>query len=63
MDMSNHTRLWILKGQTPEELFAEEKKHLRPLPMEPFKRSTDNVYSLQTKQKVAGMILVHAAAV
>jgi uncharacterized protein YecA (UPF0149 family) len=31
-DLHNNTRMWILKGHTPEELFEEEKKHLQPLP-------------------------------
>lgn len=31
-NLHNHTRMWILKGHTPEELFEEEKKHLQPLP-------------------------------
>ena len=32
VELHNHTRQWILKGHTPDELFAEEKKALRPLP-------------------------------
>jgi len=32
MDLMNNTREWILKGNTPAELFEEERKHLRPLP-------------------------------
>jgi len=31
-ELHNNTRMWILKGHTPEELFEEEKKHLQPLP-------------------------------
>ena len=31
-NLHNNTRMWILKGHTPEELFEEEKKHLQPLP-------------------------------
>jgi hypothetical protein len=29
--LHNNTRMWILKGHTPEELFEEERKHLQPL--------------------------------
>jgi len=35
-DLSNHTRRWILKGHTPDEIFQGEKKHLQPLPSTPF---------------------------
>lgn len=35
--LSNHTGQWVLKGHTPNELFQEEMKHLKPLPREPFK--------------------------
>jgi len=31
-ELHNNTRMWILKGHTPEELFEEERKHLQPLP-------------------------------
>lgn len=31
-DLHNNTRQWILKGYTPNELFEQEKKHLKPLP-------------------------------
>lgn len=31
-ELHNNTRMWILKGHTPAELFEEEKKHLQPLP-------------------------------
>ncbi|TDO94163.1 SEC-C motif-containing protein [Halanaerobium saccharolyticum] len=30
-ELHNNTRMWILKGHTPEELFEEERKHLQPL--------------------------------
>ena len=29
--LHNNTRMWLLKGHTPEELFEEERKHLQPL--------------------------------
>ncbi|MBC3803950.1 hypothetical protein GH808_05805 [Acetobacterium fimetarium] len=32
----NSTRQWVLKGHTPDELFQEEKKLLKPLPKAPF---------------------------
>ncbi|WP_084031719.1 YecA family protein [Anaerobacillus arseniciselenatis] len=31
MDLYNHTRSWILKGHTPNEIHQLEKKHLQPL--------------------------------
>jgi hypothetical protein len=31
-ELRNNTRLWMNNGHTPNELFAEEKKHLKPLP-------------------------------
>lgn len=31
-ELHNNTRMWILKGHTPNELFDEEIKHLKPLP-------------------------------
>lgn len=36
MYLYNNTRMWILKGHTPQELFQEEKVHLQPLPAVPF---------------------------
>ena len=30
--MHNNTRMWVLKGHTPTEMFEEEKKHLQRLP-------------------------------
>ncbi|HCS10586.1 MAG TPA: zinc chelation protein SecC [Clostridiales bacterium] len=39
-ELSNNTRQWVLKGYTPNELFQEEKKHLKPLPSKPFDGNT-----------------------
>ena len=36
MELHNHTRMWTLKGYTPQELSQEEKKHLKPLASVPF---------------------------
>lgn len=65
MPLMNKTRLWILKGHSPEELFVEEKQQLKPLPQHPFQASqtptalapratnfTPTVYNFQTKTKV-----------
>ena len=50
MELYNNTRQWVLKGHTPDELFQEEKKYLKPLPSEPIKlKQTD---SKRTGQKV-----------
>lgn len=45
--LMNNTREWYLKGYTSEELFAQEKKALPPLP-----NKKGEVISLQTRQKV-----------
>ena len=37
MELYNHTRMWILKGHTPDELFQEEKRYFKPLPAESFR--------------------------
>jgi hypothetical protein len=31
-ELHNNTRMWILKGHTPNELFDSEQKHFKPLP-------------------------------
>jgi hypothetical protein len=43
-EVHNNTRMWILKGHTPNELFKEEKKHLQPLP----KKEADGSVGEQT---------------
>ncbi len=45
--LMNNTREWYLKGYTSEELFAQEKKTLSPLP-----NKKGEVISLQTREKV-----------
>jgi len=54
MELYNNTRQWVLKGHTPNELFQEERKYLKPLPTEPFKISRQNskVIDLQTRTEV-----------
>lgn len=42
MELYNNTRQWVLKGHTPNELFQEERKYLKPLPAEPLKISKQN---------------------
>ena len=37
MELYNHTRMWTLKGHTPDELFQEEKRYLKPLPAGSFR--------------------------
>jgi len=54
----------VLKGHTPNEAFQEERKHLRPLPKEPFKSSQeDSTISkpLSAIIKLVGMIRVLVA--
>lgn len=45
--MMNNTREWFLKGHTSEELFAQEKKLLQPLP-----HNKNNVIDFTTKKKI-----------
>jgi len=35
-ELHNNTRMWILKGHTPTEVFEEARKHLGPLPKEKY---------------------------
>jgi hypothetical protein len=35
-EVYNHTRQWALKGHMPHELFQKEKRHLKPVPDQPF---------------------------
>ncbi|MDF9409965.1 MAG: hypothetical protein A4E52_01007 [Pelotomaculum sp. PtaB.Bin013] len=53
-ELCNHTRMWILKGHTPNELSQEEKKHLKPMPAEPFKlnQTDSNIYNIRTGAKI-----------
>jgi len=54
MELYNNTRQWVLKGHTPNELFQEERKYLKPLPAEPFKigQLNSKVIDLSTRTKV-----------
>ena len=54
MELYNNTRQWVLKGHTPNELFQEERKFLKPLPSEPFKmvQPDSKVIDLSTRTKV-----------
>ena len=54
MELYNNTRQWVLKGHTPNELFQEEKKYLRPLPSQPFKmvQPDSKVIDLSTRTEV-----------
>lgn len=54
MDVHNNTRMWILKGHTPNELFQEEMKFLRPLPDKPFMtgQTSSKVVDINTRKKI-----------
>jgi len=54
MELYNHTRMWILKGHTPDELFQEEKRYLKPLPAESFRMGqTDlKLFDIRTGAKI-----------
>lgn len=43
MELYNNTRQWALKGHTPNELFQEEKKYLKPLPSGQFNIPQSNI--------------------
>ncbi|MCL6477247.1 MAG: SEC-C domain-containing protein [Peptococcaceae bacterium] len=45
--LMNNTRQWVLKGHTPEELFAREKSNLKPLPV-----NMTEVIDIKTRRKV-----------
>ena len=53
-ELYDNPRLWVLKGYTPNELFQEGKKFLKPLPPEPFKagRSDAKAIDLAPRTKV-----------
>ncbi len=54
MDLYNNSPQWALKGNTPNDLFQEEKKYLKPLPPDPFviDRPESNVFDIKTRKKV-----------
>jgi len=54
INLSNNTRMWILKGYTPEELFHEEKEHLQTLPAVPFASAKNGakVIDIRTRTKL-----------
>ncbi|MEN6621872.1 MAG: SEC-C metal-binding domain-containing protein [Smithella sp.] len=51
MDVHNSTRLWVNNGNTPDELFQEEKKYMRPLPDKPFKINRNDYCSCGSGKK------------
>ncbi|KJS72629.1 MAG: hypothetical protein JL56_12770 [Desulfotomaculum sp. BICA1-6] len=52
IDLSNNTRMWILKGYTPEELFHEDKERLLPLPAVAAAETGAKVIDIRTRTKV-----------
>lgn len=52
--LMNNTREWVLKGHTPDEVFALEKKHLQPMPTmrSPKQDKKDSVNSSQKVIKI-----------
>lgn len=54
LELYNNTRLWALKGHTPNELFPKESKFLKPMPTEPYKTGQSNakIISMATRAKV-----------
>jgi len=62
INLSNNTRMWILKGHTPEELFHEDKERLLPLPAVAAAETGAKVIDIRTRTKVGETIPVPAAA-
>lgn len=54
MELYNNTRMWALKGHTPNELFRREKTHLNVLASKPFKPNQTNskVIDFKTRNKI-----------
>jgi hypothetical protein len=54
MELQNNTRQWVLKGHTPMELSGQERKSLRPLPVQPILPQSfpDNVFDISTGKKI-----------
>jgi hypothetical protein len=55
VEIHNTTRMWVLKGYSPNELFREERKHLKPLPAKAYSHSSkldSNVIELDSRTKV-----------
>ena len=51
-EFHNNTRLWVLKGHTPNEIMEEERKHLRPLPKKGYKASSHGDETVVKGEKV-----------
>jgi F0F1-type ATP synthase delta subunit len=51
-EFHNNTRLWVLKGHTPNEIMEEERKHLRPLPEKEYKSSSHGDQTVVKGEKV-----------
>ena len=54
MELYNHTRMWVLKGHTPDELCQEEKRYLKPLPAESFRmgQTDSKLFDIRTGAKI-----------
>ncbi|MEW9122209.1 MAG: SEC-C metal-binding domain-containing protein [Thermotaleaceae bacterium] len=53
-DLSNSTRLWVLKGHMPNEIFKEEKQNLKPLPSKSFQNNKEqsNIIQIESGRKI-----------
>jgi len=51
-EFHNNTRLWVLKGHTPNEIMEEERKHLRPLPKKGYKSRSHGDETVVKEEKV-----------
>jgi hypothetical protein len=50
VELQNGTRMWVLKGYSPNELFQQEKKHLNSLPTTSIRKSTrSNIIKIKSQ--------------
>lgn len=51
-ELYHNTRLWELKGYTPNELHQKEMKNLNPLPTAPLREEQTNIVDIKTRKKI-----------
>lgn len=51
MEVYNNTRMWVLKGYTPDELHKKEKQHLNPIPPSMKKQTGSNIIDINSRKK------------
>ncbi|ADQ14023.1 YecA family protein [Halanaerobium hydrogeniformans] len=51
-ELHNNTRMWILKGHSPADIFEEERKHLKPLPKKKYNSGSVGSQTVVKGEKV-----------